>query len=177
MKNALIGLLLLVVAYWIGSPYWVVHQIQSAAQAKDAQALAAHIDFVSVRQNLKDQLNNKMTATVEQHTNNPFALLGTAFAGLLVDKMVDVYVTPTGMQKLMSGQFPQLPHSSSTPDDAKSTDSADSKPDVQMSYQSLNSFVVTSTSAQGHPIQAVLTRQGLTWKVTNIVLPLDQPTN
>lgn len=177
MKNALIGLLLLVVAYWIGSPYWVVHQIQSAAQAKDAQALAAHIDFVSVRQNLKDQLNNKMTATVEQHTDNPFALLGTAFAGLLVDKMVDVYVTPSGMQKLMTGQLPQLPHSSSTPDDTKSTDSADSKPDVQMSYQSLNSFVVTSTSTQGHSIQAVLTRQGLTWKVTNIVLPLDQATH
>jgi hypothetical protein len=77
----------------------------------------------------------------------------------------------------MTGQLPQLPHSSSTPDDAKPTESADSKPDVQMSYQSLNTFVVTSTSTQGHQIQAVLTRQGLSWKVTNIVLPLDQPTH
>lgn len=177
MKNTLIALMLVCIAYWVGSPYWVVHQIQTAAQAKDAQALAAHIDFVSVRQNLKDQLNAKMTDTVEQHTNNPFALLGTAFAGMLVDKMVDVYVTPTGMQKLMTGQLPQLPNPSSTPEASKSSESTDTHPDVQMRYQSFNTFVVTSTATQGHQIKAILSRQGLSWKVTNIVLPLDRATH
>ena len=174
----LVSVIVLLVVYVFASPYLVVYQIRAATQSHDAPALAKHIDFISVRTNLKDQLNQKIAGITSQAGDDqrPFSRFGTALAGLMVDKLVDVYVTPSGMQQLMSGKKPQSPSTApqKTPSNTPTTHTE--KPDVtsSMSYQSLNTFVVSATGKTGDLVDVVLSRQGLTWKVTNIVLPLDQ---
>lgn len=174
----LVSVIVLLVIYVFASPYLVVYQIRAATQSNDAPALAKHIDFISVRTNLKDQLNQKIAGITSQAGDDqrPFSRFGTALAGLMVDKLVDVYVTPSGMQQLMSGKKPQSPSTApqKTPSNTPTTHTEKPAVTSSMSYQSLNTFVVSATGKTGDRVDVVLSRQGLTWKVTNIVLPLDQ---
>ncbi|WP_024766789.1 DUF2939 domain-containing protein [Pseudomonas nitroreducens] len=85
------------VGYLIVSPYIVVYQIRSAAKTKDADKLAEYVDFSSVRQSLKDQMNIRLIRLVEKEKNNPFSAMGAAIGGAMVERMVDGFVTPTGL--------------------------------------------------------------------------------
>ena len=100
----------LLAIYLAAAPYITVYQIKSAAKAHDGVALSQHIDFASVRQSLKDQMNAKFMRELGQNSaglGEPFAVLGLALAGVVVDKAVDVYVTPAGVTQLMQGHKPQ----------------------------------------------------------------------
>lgn len=41
----------------------------------------------------------------EEMRDNPFAALGAALASAMVDKIVDVYVTPAGIRQLMASKL------------------------------------------------------------------------
>ena len=78
--------------YVVAAPYITVHQMKSAAESHDGEALSEHVEFPSVRQSLKDQMNDmfaKKMAESDEMKNNPFAAFGAALAGMMVDKMVD----------------------------------------------------------------------------------------
>ena len=102
MKRWGIVLLGLAVLYFVLSPFLTVYQIRSAAEQRDGGALAEQIDFPSVRQDLKDQLNVALGRSMaEEMEDNPFAVLGGLLGGVIIDKMVDAYVTPAGITQLM----------------------------------------------------------------------------
>ena len=51
-----------------------------------------------MREDLKDQLNMKLgREMVKEMDDNPFAVLGGMLVGVLVNKMVDTFMTPTGL--------------------------------------------------------------------------------
>lgn len=167
----------LLAIYLAAAPYITVYQIKSAAKAHDGVALSQHIDFASVRQSLKDQMNAKFMRELGQNSSGlgePFAVLGLALAGVVVDKAVDVYVTPSGVTQLMQGRKPQAEREPEQAD-GSAPSSAERKPlaDASMGYQSLNRFVVKAPDDEGRETQFVLSRQGLGWKLTQIVLPMD----
>ena len=146
----------LLAIYLAAAPYITVYQIKSAAKAHDGVALSQHIDYASVRQSLKDQMNAKFMRELGQNSaglGEPFAVLGLALAGVVVDKAVDVYVTPSGVTQLMQGHKPQ--------------------PEATMGYQSLNSFVVKAPNDEAEITEFVLSRRGLGWKLTEIIVPMD----
>ena len=112
----------------------------------------------------------KKMAEDEEMKDNPFAALGAAFAGVVVDKTVDAYVTPAGITQLMSGEKPQ-------PRDERrerSSKKASREPleDASMSYESLNKFVARVRNQEGGETRFVLSRRGLGWKLTEIIVPL-----
>lgn len=158
--------------YVVAAPYITVFQMKSAAESHDGEALSEHIEFPSVRQSLKDQMNAmfaKKMAEDEDMKDNPFAALGAAFAGMMVDKMVDSYVTPAGITQLMAGEKPQ-------PEENKESSTVSGqKPlsDASMSYESLDKFVVTVKGDDGGEGKFVLRRRGLGWKLTDIIIPLE----
>jgi hypothetical protein len=164
----------LLAAYVAAAPYITVHQMKSAAQRRDGEALAEHIEFPSVRQSLKDQLNAsflKQMANDKKMADNPFAALGAAFAGVMIDRIVDAYVTPAGLAQLMAGEKPQIestPHGEA-PDDTR----RDLLVNASMSYESLDKFVVRIANADGQEGRLVLRRRGFGWKLTDIIAPLD----
>ena len=163
----------LVAIYVAAAPYITVYQIKSAAKAHDGVALSQHIDFASVRQSLKDQMNAKFMRELGQNSaglGEPFAVLGLALAGVVVDKAVDVYVTPSGVTQLMQGRKPQSEAESNAP-----ASSQERKPlaDATMGYQSWNSFVVKAPNDEAEITQFVLSRRGLGWKLTEIIVPMD----
>ena len=162
----------LLAIYLAAAPYITVYQIKSAAKAHDGAALSQHIDFASVRQSLKDQMNAKFMRELGQKSaglGEPFAVFGLALAGVVVDKAVDVYVTPSGVTQLMQGHKPQ------PAEDNAPASSQERKPlaDATMGYQSLNSFVVKAPNDDAEITQFVLSRRGLGGKLTEIIVPMD----
>ena len=92
MKRIAVGISVVVVfiiMYIIATPYITVYQIKSAAENYDGEALSEYIDFPSVRQSLKDQINVIFAKEMVQDKDikdNPFAALGIAFGAMIVNK-------------------------------------------------------------------------------------------
>ena len=159
--------------YIVAAPYITVHQMKSAAESHDGEALSEYVEFPSVRQSIKDQVNvmfAKKMAEDEEMKNNTFAAFGAALAGMMVDKMVDAYVTPTGITQLMAGGKPQP--QATQGEEASSSAARKPLSDASMSYESLDKFVVRVKGNDGGEGKFVLRRRGLSWKLTDIIIPL-----
>lgn len=65
--------------YVAAAPYITVYQMKSAAEDHDGEALSVHIEFPSVRQSLKDQMNamfSKRMAEDAEMKDSPFFGIG-----------------------------------------------------------------------------------------------------
>lgn len=180
MKKALAGLaVFLAAAYVVALPYITVYQIRQAVEMRDSVALSEHIDFPSVRLSLKEQLNAALMDKMQsdEMKDNPFAALGMMLAGPLVDKVLEAYVTPAGIGKLLSGEKPSVKNAkkirSETESVASNTTSTgeqttEEKPlaEVSLGYKTSSRFEVEDKKKG---VRVVLRRTGLTWKVTDIL--------
>ncbi len=170
-KRILIAVVAALFAIYVAaSPYITVYQMKSAAEHNDAEALSEYIDFPSVRQSLKDQMNATFIKEMERDSelkDNPFAALGAAFAGIMVDKVVDTYVTSPGITLLMSGQKP------TSVDRDGGGGSPGGKPlaGASMSYESFDKFVVKVKAGTSEERKFILRRHGIGWKLAEIIIP------
>jgi hypothetical protein len=85
-------------------PYLVLNSIKNAAQAGDSEKVSAYMDYPSVRQSFKDQMNAYMVKEMASKETNGWEALGTMIATTMVDKMVDAVVTPEGMTLMLQGK-------------------------------------------------------------------------
>lgn len=168
----------LLAAWFIAAPWLTVYQISNAVQSRDAQALSEHVDFASVRQSLKDQIKatalDKM-AREAGGTLNPLAALIAPLAGAVVDGAVDAYVTPTGLARLMAGTGPRKgePGAPDEPRAPQDGDASARRPlaGADMGYAGMHRFIVTAHGRSGDT-RFVLTRRGLGWQLSEIILPI-----
>lgn len=168
-KFILVTVLVLLAAYGLAMPYYTINEMRVAALERDAQALSAHIDFPGVRQSFKDQFKVVLHSKLPDKPNdNVLAKIGAGFATVVVDGVIDFMVTPEGIQRLMSGA--KLYEA----DERERGASREDKPfaNVSRRYASFNRFVATVKTDAGEPIDFVLHRRGLGWKLAEIRLPL-----
>lgn len=165
-----------VVAYVVATPYITVYQMKEAAEKHDAVALSEHIDFPSVRQSLKDQMNASIAQKMGTDFNQKDSFLGTLgkqVGGVLVDQVVEVYVTPSGIRQLMVGEKPKVISVEVPASESADKPEPSEKPlsHSSMHYTALDRFVVNHKNKQGKEAQFVLHRQGMQWKLAEILLP------
>lgn len=162
----------LFVIYIAAVPYITVNQMKAAAESYDGEALSEYIEFPSVRQSLKDQMNAMfmMEMAKDEMKDNPFAALSAALAGVMVDRMVEAYITPAGITQLMAGEKPMPAEEGDTGESFGRNPLSN----ATMSYESLAKFVVKVKSATGEESKFVLRRRGISWKLTEIIVPLDK---
>ena len=61
-KKVILGVVMLsAAAYIVAAPYITVYQMKTTAENHDGEALSEYIDFPSVRQSLKEQMNVMVT--------------------------------------------------------------------------------------------------------------------
>jgi len=97
-----------IAAYWYWSPYLAVRQLQTAAQARDADAFNERVDYPKLRESFKSQFSALMTDKIGETANsgNGFAALGTMLGMALADRMIDALVRPeTMMRAIQNGQL------------------------------------------------------------------------
>jgi hypothetical protein len=107
LQVSIIAIVLLIFTFVYTSPYLAIYQIRQALKNEDSAALAAYVDFPSVRQGIKDQLNTELVKKFPEHaqaSEGGFAAFGALLASSMVDKMVDVMVSPQGVAMLLQGK-------------------------------------------------------------------------
>jgi hypothetical protein len=161
----------LIGGYVVAAPYITVYQMKVAAEKQDGESLSEHIEFPTLRQDLKDQLNVMFASKLandKEMKNNPFAGLATLLVGTFVDKAVDSYVSPAGVTKLMMGEKIEVKPDSN---DASNLSKEEPFKDAHMGYESLHKFVISTEMQPGKKVKFVLRRRGIDWKLTEIKLP------
>jgi hypothetical protein len=90
-------LLVLALAGYIASPFFYVSSLKSAFLSGDSDKLGNLVDFAALRDSLKEQLADIITAQSKESSDSnqsPFAAL-TAFVGpAFLNRAVDMYCTP-----------------------------------------------------------------------------------
>ena len=171
---ALIAVVVVICGYLYASPYLALNSIKKAAQAGDVEKVSAYIDYPSVRQSFKDQMNAYMVKDIASNDANGWEALGTMIATTMVDKMVDGIVTPEGMTLMLQGKdFKE----SLKPHTAQSSDQSSSKEKLDYStrYLSMSLFEVTLKNPNNDKkLKVIMERDGLSWKVKKFVVPLDE---
>ena len=179
-KAVLVGAVLFFGGWYAASPYITLHQMRSAAEAKDADKLAKYIDFPSVKEALKGTFSAAMMAeAAKAPDDNPFAAAGMALGMAMIGPMVDAMVTPQAMAMMMKGDKPGITAAGTagTAGTAETADQEriDDEPIVSSRYTGLNSFQVevSDSKTPEEKLRLKLERDGLFgWKMTSVELPL-----
>lgn len=165
------ALSLLAAVWFFYTPHLAVRSMRAAAQERDAAKLSSRVNFPALKESLKASFNAKIAAeTAKEKESNPFAALGAAMAAAFISPLIDALVTPESLAMIMQGDKPQL--------GMGKKDAPKAAPDTEtsMSYESLNSFVVTIKKKNDtqEPVGLVFNRDGLfsSWKLSAIRLPL-----
>lgn len=182
MKKWLLAALLILLAlagYAAAGPYLALHGISTAVQQRDTAKLSRHVDFPLLRVNLKAQLSDYVVRRAGPDMQS--SLFGAAALGIassLAGAGVDTLVTPVGIGALMQGQGLWKRAVGDTVGGDAYAPPAPAEPlrEARHRYESSSRFTATIHTDDGQPLVFVLSRQGLRWKLTNIILPL-QPTS
>jgi hypothetical protein len=170
----MIAAIICFIGYFYASPYITIYKIKKGIIEQDSEKLSENIDFPVLRQNLKEQFNAQMMKKVATELkDNPFGAMGMAIASKLVDGLVDIFVTPSSLAILMEGKKPDRESDTKS---IKPTGDKDRKPfrNARYSFDSTNKFSIRVPAENGGEIRFVLTRSGLSWKLSNIVIPFQQ---
>lgn len=78
---ALLAVVVAVAAYWYWSPLLVVHQMKEAVRVHDVEAFNSHVDFPTLRENMKDDIAGKPG-------DDALSGFGRLLGGVVVDALV-----------------------------------------------------------------------------------------
>ena len=175
---ALIVVVLLLIAGWIAAgPFFTVNAIRSAVQEQDAAKLSQHVDFPALRSSLKQQVDDYVVRRAGADVQS--SLLGSIalrLASGATDGIVDAMATPAGLAAVMEGRnfWHRLSGERASSEDSYATaPPRDPLEGAKYQFESPSRFTATIANADGDPVVFVLTRQGFSWKVTDVRLPLN----
>jgi len=114
--RTILGVILLVIIGWVVWPYYAVYDLIKAVKEGDSATLERRVVWDGVRQGLRDDFNAILAKKVaEQSTKSQdqSTILGAGFAAVLgpviINKMVDAYVTPQALAAIIREGRAALP--------------------------------------------------------------------
>lgn len=160
---------------WLGAgPYLAMHAIGKAVREENATALARHVDFPPLRASLKAQLGDRLARSVGVEAQTGWlGALGMTVANELAGGAVDLMVTPYGLGAMIEGRKVWNRATGLPPPRTEEGARARSDPwrHAERRYESASRFTATVQTDDGRPVVFVLTRQGLRWRLSDILLP------
>lgn len=173
MKKLIIVAVLLTIAlvgYIAAGPFITIHQIKAGVAKQDSELLSENVDFPLLRSNVKEQLSAYLVKkAASELNNNPIESLVMGIASKFVDGAVDAFVTPSGLANLMEGKQPKQKQSV---DEKQVETKRQLFSNARYSLDSAHKFSIWVKDDKGKEIRFVLTRYGLSWKLTNIIIPM-----
>lgn len=140
------------------APYNTARRLAEAVEGNRADELAELVDFPSLRNSFKVQVDDYLSNEVAD--SGPLARVGAWAAGKAADSLVDSLVTPAGVRRLIAARTlfgPEDAHGSAAFADA------------EMGYDSLSAFHIVLPSGSGGLVLR-LRRVGLGWKLSSVEL-------
>ncbi|OTG64800.1 DUF2939 domain-containing protein [Acinetobacter silvestris] len=189
--------ILVCIALFFASPYWMLYQINQAIEQNQAGEISEYIDFPSVRASLKPQVNMLLRQKLGiEHPDHPLEVYATQLTDHFSEQVVDVAVTSQSIVLLMQGK--QLKESIKLPkfdrynkvynllfnpthsqkmiaNETTATEPLNTKnqvdqPQYQAHYLSLNTFEVIVPTTNVQQTRFIFQRHFLQWKLTKIDL-------
>ena len=194
------GLILIGVVLFFASPYWVLYQINQAYQQNNAVGISKYIDFAQVKASLKPQIQQRMhTAIGIEHLPQALQKWGNQLNNVLGDQLIDVVMNEQTILLLMQGKelkeaiglntratknnindvlglkntldaLSSLPIiESSLPEHLPTKVASPAKRKAH--YTKWNQFDIVIPTDSGSATRVIMTRAGLSWKITAVLLP------
>lgn len=180
MKKWLVGgaalaVLLGLATYVVAGPYLAIHGIRTALAEQDTAKLQRHVDFPSLRVNLRAQVEDYLARKAgPEVSSNLFGAAALSIANQVLGRGVDTLVTPMGIAAVLQGRATWKRAIGETVGGDTYAPPVPAEPleGAAHHYESLSRFTATVHDEQGNPVVLVFTRQGLRWRLTDIRLPL-----
>lgn len=168
-----IVLLVLLAGYIAAGPFLTVNAIREAVETRNTARLSRHVDFPALRGSIKLQVDDYLASRSGADVQlSLFGAIGLRIASGMAGSAVDTMVTPAGLAAMMGGQT--LWKRISGRDVSADSDATppDALEDPVYRFESTSRFTATVIDDAGEPVTFVLTRQGLSWKLSDVRLPL-----
>ncbi len=200
LKFGVSGLILIGVALFFASPYWVLYQINQAYQQNNAVGISKYIDFAQVKASLKPQIQQRMhTAIGIEHLPQALQKWGNQLNNVLGDQLIDVVMNEQTILLLIQGKelkeairlntratknnmndalglkntldaLSNLPNiESSLPEHLPTKVASPAKRKAH--YTKWNQFDIVIPTDSGSITRVIMTRAGVSWKITAVLLP------
>ncbi|MGZ9115094.1 MAG: DUF2939 domain-containing protein [Brevundimonas sp.] len=162
------------VLVWAASPVLAAKALINAAKAGDERKVEQLVDFPSLRDSLKDELNDELIARMQRDprvVESGLGGLGMMLAPMLLAGAVDTLVTPGVVVDMVTTAEAPDPTRPGDPDPADKRDGNDIH--QSWGYRSLNEFAVTLTDRDrpDDHLALIMERRGLfEWKLAAVDL-------
>lgn len=145
--------------------------LRDAALAGDKDELRERVDFPAIRESLKSQMRAMMVAEMAKEKDNPFAAMGMAFVGAIIDPMIDSMVSPDGIKVMVeSGKMKD-------PDKSVADQTKGEGAVWEIERKGLDRFVAHPKAEAGEQVPTLIfKRDGLGWDLVDIEAPTPAPT-
>ncbi|MCH4245330.1 DUF2939 domain-containing protein [Acinetobacter gerneri] len=98
-------IILCLVTIFFATPYWTLYKIKQAVDQNNAEALSSYIDYPSLRNNLKPQIQQQIQHKLGvDHPDNQIEAWGAVVSEKLSNQVVDLVVNPEAIQLLLQGK-------------------------------------------------------------------------
>ncbi|MDY0187387.1 MAG: DUF2939 domain-containing protein [Syntrophus sp. (in: bacteria)] len=174
MKKIAGWILLIVLAaglYAAAAPYLTLYMIQSGVEQSDPEKISKYVDFPALRANLKTQVHSHIqSGETPSSRENPIATAANRLVSKMADDAVDSLVTPAVLKMLAQGEQRRERSTRDSSPGAEESKGGFLK-NASCRYESLDTFSVTKKDDKNREIRLILSRSGLSWKLSNIILP------
>ncbi|AXB75455.1 DUF2939 domain-containing protein [Novosphingobium sp. P6W] len=142
--------------------------LKDAALAGDREELKDRVDFPAIRESLKSQMRAMMVAEMAKEKNNPFGALGMAFAGAIIDPMIDGIVSPEGIKVMVeSGKMKD-------PEKPAAVQTEGREAEWEIERRGLDRFIARPKLKPGDKAPSLIfKRDGLGWDLVDVEAPAD----
>ena len=152
------------VTWYLASPDWTLHQMKTAADANDPDALNSYIDYSALREDLKAEVRRQMIAETNK-ARSAFGRLGLAIGTELSGPVIDRLVTPAGMRAALMTKGDQA----LTKAAGQAASALRVPDDPVIVRRGFSEFLVASKRQRNRGL--VFKRHGLSWKLSGVDLP------
>ena len=170
------------IAYFMASPYISTYFIQKALTDNNTEMLARHIDYTVLRENLKQTMRSELDSSLgdfdELLKDSNVNILLQGVSSKILDTLAEGMMTPQILRKIFQGQKTDI----LTDQSQQPKQEGDKKllENASFHLDSLNHFSIWIPMQKDEKTQIILSRYGLTWKITHILFnkaKLNRPIN
>ena len=169
LASTLLLLLLALLGYVISGPYLAIRGIRHVVANGQTNELWRFVDFDSLRESVRPQLQQKIAQGILARTGNSQSMRNVGeVTAMLAKPTIDAIASPQGFSVLLQGS--SLARSNPAPATGKPTPN-DPLQHADTHFESLRVFTASVNNAEGKPVVFEFHRDGLNWKLDGLRLP------
>ncbi len=155
------------------TPYLTILGFKNALDSENYHLASGYINFISLRDSLKDQLKRPLESRLlRQFNSTNYTPLVKLIARPVAENLIEATISPKGLELLLRyGKLSSSDRGMSTY--AATHEEANSSTNIDLFYVGINQFAIASyTDLSDQPIIALWHREGIiSWKLTSLQIP------